>query len=444
MVVTFSTDDKSDFGEILSSSAIIAGNTIGGGILALPLVSTQCGFLPSAAIITIIWTLCYISGLFICEAAITNSEYCKVTPSASSRSGLTEEDSGEEAASMLELAEQSLGQRTGLLAWTGSLIVNYALLIAYIAQCGQVLEQALPSWMAPLVGEGSLLGSMEVLVTAGTALLVAGASSAVLDITANGLMVVVFASFAALVGGLVPGVDPESLMRADTSAGAALPLLPVALCALVFHNVLPAVTARLGCDRQKVSKSVFWGTFIPLLMYLCYDFAVLGSLGSGLEMSSVEAVFDTLKGPVTVFSFSTLITSLIGSAISLQAEWRGIFSRNQSEGKGEEDDVAEDSASAVVSSTLTYLPPLAVALASLEGGGGSGSNSLFLACLDVVGTYIDPLLYGLLPVAMVWQQRYGSNLNGLSTEDEFVPGGKPMLSAIAATYLMFMVGSSVL
>lgn len=54
---------------------------------------------------------------------------------------------------------------------------------------------------------------------------------------------------------------------------------------------------------------------------------------------------------------------------------------------------------------------------------------VFFGALDFAGTYGVLCLFGLMPVAMVWSERYaGTTLSRL----QIVPGGRPVLIAVAA------------
>lgn len=68
-------------------------------------------------------------------------------------------------------------------------------------------------------------------------------------------------------------------------------------------------------------------------------------------------------------------------------------------------------------------------------------KDVFLTALDRAGTYGVLTLFGLLPPAMAWQQRYGSqnaNTPNMDSNDAqavtapLVPGGRPVLLALGA------------
>ena len=69
---------------------------------------------------------------------------------------------------------------------------------------------------------------------------------------------------------------------------------------------------------------------------------------------------------------------------------------------------------------LTLAPPLALALLA---------PGKFFDALDFAGTYGVLILFGLIPVAMAWSERYSGTT--LSSQ-QVVPGGQPLLVAVAA------------
>ena len=54
---------------------------------------------------------------------------------------------------------------------------------------------------------------------------------------------------------------------------------------------------------------------------------------------------------------------------------------------------------------------------------------LFFDALDFAGTYGVLSLFGILPCAMVWSERYGGTT---LSQRQVVPGGRPVLVGVAA------------
>ncbi|MFM6139948.1 MAG: aromatic amino acid transport family protein, partial [Sphaerospermopsis kisseleviana] len=57
-------------GSVLGSTALIAGTTVGAGILALPAVTLPSGILPSTIVIIAVWLYTLFSGLLIAEVTL--------------------------------------------------------------------------------------------------------------------------------------------------------------------------------------------------------------------------------------------------------------------------------------------------------------------------------------------------------------------------------------
>lgn len=217
---------------------------VGAGVLALPVVTSAPGFLLSSTAMVLVWGYSLATGMLIAECA------------------------GDGRESIKEMAEASVGRTAGNVMCGAFLANNYLLMIAYISQ-GASLLSGLPMLsqegfgplfstcmsdfhLAPLVftavvGCTSLWGPARFVENANTALV--------------GLIAV---SFAGLMATGIPHVDVASLALAPDAS--ALPaVLPVALCALAFQNVVPAVSKNLSGDATKIKSSLAIGSGLPLI-----------------------------------------------------------------------------------------------------------------------------------------------------------------------------------
>ncbi|MEL7521950.1 MAG: aromatic amino acid transport family protein, partial [Cyanobacteria bacterium J06553_1] len=61
------------------SVSLIAGTTIGAGILALPAATLPAGFWPSSVVMIAVWLYMAASGLLIAEATIETRQQLKTT-----------------------------------------------------------------------------------------------------------------------------------------------------------------------------------------------------------------------------------------------------------------------------------------------------------------------------------------------------------------------------
>ena len=65
------------FGHLLGGTLLIAGTSIGVGMLALPVATASGGFIPSIVVYLICWLFMLSSGLLILEACIWMPKKCQ-------------------------------------------------------------------------------------------------------------------------------------------------------------------------------------------------------------------------------------------------------------------------------------------------------------------------------------------------------------------------------
>lgn len=118
---------------------------------------------------------------------------------------------------------------------------------------------------------------------------------------------------------------------------------------------------------------------------------------------------------VRAFSFLAIATSYIGFVLGL-----GEFLSDALR--------ADRRAPAVV--LLVVMPPVVIAATNPD---------IFISALDVAGAYGVLSLFGLLPAAMAWRERYGGGPDGparggaaAAQHVRVVPGGKPVIIGVAA------------
>lgn len=435
---------------------------IGAGVLALPAVTSAPGFALSSAAMVVVWGYCLCSGMIVAECA------------------------GEGRNSVQEMAEASVGKFAGNVMCAAFLASNYLLMVAYICQgasslpmlstavCGPFFTRCIDDFhLAPLlftgvVGCTSLWGPARFVETANTALV--------------GLIA---ASFLGLMATGVPRLDIACLgLTPDASALPAM--LPVALCALTFQNVVPAVSKNLDGDASKIKASLAIGSGLPLITCesdyslntcgllasppaplqklapvpqpflflrtfffffnadILWNAVVLGSTGeldpssAAQGLDALAATSPTLGALVSVFSISAVVTSFWGAAFSLMIELTHLVDALVSHGslwdtKGQFpmvddarsiDEVARHDQNVKIAATgLVLVPPAIVSLACPDS---------FLPALDYAGIYVDPFLYGLAPAVMAYNLRRGEGHKAQ------MPGGTAALAfvvAVTASYI---------
>ncbi len=380
-------------GSILGSTALVAGTTVGAGILALPAVTLPSGVIPSTVLLIAVWLYALVSGLLIAEVSLSAMRSL-----------------GRESLGLLPMIESTLGLAGARIAGGAYLFLHYALLVAYIAQGGEILVSAaeqlfgmqnVPAW----VGTTSFTLVFGGIMYFGRERLVEKLNSA--------FVAIVIASFLGLLLFGFGQVKGSGLLFQNWSA---LPnAVPVMLVALFYHNVIPVVALQLEGDARLIRSSIFVGSAIPLIMFLAWNAVVLGSVSPALVqgVSNGGTVFDPLQilrdngtGEwlgvlVSVFSEFAIVTSFIGFVYGLLDLFKSISF------------VAPNELSLRKAYSLILFPPMSMSALN---------PSIFFTAIDYAGTFSISVLGGIIPALMSWKQRQSN-----SEHQPLVGGGKVTL-----------------
>ncbi|MFN6498173.1 MAG: amino acid permease [Nostoc sp. DedQUE01] len=397
-------------GSVLGSTALIAGTTVGAGILALPAVTLPSGVLPSTFGLIAVWLYALVSGLLIAEVTLNTMRL-----------------EGRPSIGLLGVVEKTLGKLGARVASGAYLFMHYALLVAYITEGGEILGTAiakfwgvqniLPTWVGTtaftlIFGGVMYLGREKFIEKLNSAFV--------------GIVIVSFLGLLLLAGGQVR--SSQLLIQNWSALGSAVSVMCVAM---FYQNIVPVVVTQLEGDVRKIRQSILIGSLIPLIMFLAWNAVILASVSPDMVHSTSvgKTVFDPLQilraggaGEwlgvlVSVFSEFAIATSFIGFVYGLLDLFKDIFLIAQ--GK--------------VSSrfplySLVLFPPMTL---------GTLNPSIFFTALDYTGTFSISVLGGIIPALMTWKQRQEQkNLNTIN--QPLVPGGKMTLIAMIAVALVLM------
>ncbi len=398
-------------GSILGSTALVAGTTVGAGILAMPAFTLPSGVIPSTVLLIGVWLYALISALLITEVTLN-----------------TMRQTGRPNVGLLTMVENTLGKQVAQIASGAYLFLHYALLVAYISQGGEILiffsnkiwdiQQILPG----------LGGSIFTIIFGGMMYL--GREKLIEKIN-NIFVAIVITSFLGLLLVVSNQVNFEQFYFQNWSA--LPPAISVMLVALFYHNVVPVITVQLEGDYQKIRQSIIIGSLIPLAMFLVWNAVILGSVSPEIlkSVSQGNAVFDPLQilrnggsGEwigllVSVFSEFAIVTSFIGFVYGLLDFFQDLpplrdskYSNNRLPLLG-----------------LVLFPPMS--LSALN-------PSIFFTALDYAGTFSISVLGGIIPALMVWKQRY-QNSDLYSMDKPYFSGGKVTMIVMICVALVVIL-----
>lgn len=384
-------------GSILGGSLLVAGTSIGGGVLALPVLTGMGGFVPSVVLYLICWAFMAATGLLYLEVV----HWMEGEPN------------------IISMAEKTLGYPGKMASWVIYLFFFYCLTVAYVVGCGNLLTAVLPipDWagsilfvglFAPFVfGGARLVGKINLFLMLGLGI-----------------------SYCGFVWVGMPFVKTEFLSRREWTLS--LYALPIIFAAFGYQGIIPTLSTYLGRDIRKTRAAILIGSFIPLISYIIWQWLILGivpvyepgGLVDALKAgdNAVQPLRHFTNNPNVYllgqfFAFFALTTSFFGVTLGL----RDFLA----DGLG----VKKDTRGKLWLLALVFLPPLCVAVLNPH---------VFLKALDIAGGFGSALLLGLLPVLMAWSGRYCSAFS----QTRVLPGGRPLLLVLVA-FVLFEIGFEV-
>lgn len=384
-------------GHVLGGALLIAGTTIGVGMLALPIVTGPGGFLPAVALYLVCWLFMLCTGLLTLEICIWMPK----------------------DANFITISRILLGKWGQLFVWIAYLFLFVTVLIAHVAGGGDILVQIfgdwLPDWAAKI---------LYVLIFCPFVYLGARCVDRFNVVLMAGLIIcyLLFVFVAA------PHVQPHLLkMRDWPKMWHALPIL---FTAFSYQVIIPTLMSYMNRNVKKVRMALFIGTFIPLVVYLLWQLLILGivpvegpgglkeagKLGQNAIMP-LKSITHTpyLFGVGKAFAFFTMTASYIALALA--------FVDFLSDGLR----VKKTSFHKIWLCLLVFVPPTLIALTYPH---------IFLVALSYAGGFSCALLFGFLPPLMVW---VGRHIYHYHDDSRQLFGGKYFLSVLILFVLFELV-----
>ncbi len=353
------------------STLIVAGTTIGGGMLAMPLTSAGIGFGSTVILLVALWLLLTFAALLFVEVYQT-----------------VDSDAG-----IGTLAEKYYGNLGRVLSTSVLLVFLYALVAAYVAGGSSILAGVMP-----VIHNANTTSQIAgVLFTAFFGFFVFFGTSSV-DKANRLIFFTKLAFFALVLILLIPNVQLQNLMEVPVDNALLISAAPIFFTAFGFHGSIPSLNKYLNGDVKALRFAIIVGTLIPLVGYILWQFATHGVLSqhtflavlkqdptlNGLVTATIQSTGSEMIGSaVRLFSALALITSFLGVSLGLFEALEDLFKRLH---------LPTNRASL---GALTFLPPLAFALFYPEGFIlALGYAGQMFACYAIV-----------LPIALVWKLR---------------------------------------
>lgn len=355
---------------IFGGALLVAGTCIGAGMLSLPISTAAGGFYASVGAFFFCWVMMTLTAFLMLEISLCYPE----------------------ETNLITMAKTTLGKGGAILAWVCYLLFLYSLMGAYTSGASGILAKVYAKCGIPdYFSLPTFVGFFALIVYLGTRWV---------DGVNRVMMIGLIVAYLALVGITAPRVEWTYLQEGNSKylwvAG------PLLVTSFGFHLLIPSLKNYMHGNVKELRFAIFWGSLIPLIVYLFWEFIILGTVpssGTGglIAMNQTEqpvvslthALSVALSNPwitllARVFGFCAILTSFIGVALGLfDFLADGFHIEKNTRGK-------------LLLALLTFAPPACFVIFYPSG---------FLLALRYAGVFASILLI-LYPAIMVWRNRY--------------------------------------
>ncbi len=292
--------ERTFFSQVLSGSSLIAGTAIGAGMLGIPLVTSKSGFYPGVVMTLVVWLFMLITGFLLLEATLWMKE----------------------RTSFLSLANHFLGKTGRWIVGALFIFLYGSLMVAYFAAGVPLFADFLS-----FVFSVSFAGAKGYLLFAFLFGLVVAIGPKSID-RVNLLFTFLMVFFWILLIS-IGAKHVETIHLKTKSILTIWMAAPILFGAFGYHNMIPSLVIYFHRDRKVLRYSILFGTLIPCLVYLFWQWLMIGAIGKTKILATTQMglpITYALKeivqnGYVLVlgqlFAFFAVITSTLGVAFSL-------------------------------------------------------------------------------------------------------------------------------
>ena len=363
--------------QLIGSILLISGTSIGAGMLALPVISAEEGFLTAVFLLFGCWAVMTLGAFLILEANLW-------FPANSN---------------MISMAKATLGRIGQTIAWITYLFLLYSLLCAYISSISDILHAFLfklnlntKQWVDALI---------IVFIFGG----IVWCGMRAVDMANRLFVSIKFIAYALLVLAIMPHVSLDKLISGNSRVY--VTTITVMITSFGFSTIIPSIRVYLKGDVRKLRLAVLIGSLIPLVLYIIWLAVVHGTVpregAYGLiQVAASDQVTTGLTAAVihqlNSLSFATFVhafidvcvaTSFLGVSLCLT-----VFLADGLQ-------LRKKGAGGLIVYCCTFLPPIVIVLFA---------PGMFIKALSYAGLFCIILLI-MIPLLIVWSGRYHKKLN---------------------------------
>lgn len=384
-------------GTLQGAIGLIAGTSVGAGILALPARTMPVGFVPTTVTMVICWCFLVLEALIIAEINVALLTVFAKTKSKRNSS----------VVSLCTMAEETLGPLGGLISALIYCFLSYILMVAYISRSGDLLAPLMhisPSsscWIFTLLTGGLVFFGGTNLADLINQILTAGLIGFFILIIIDGATIANWS-----------GLEFMDWERTPQT-------FPVIVFSLVYHDLMPVLGTYLKGDIGQIRKAILLGSAIPLIMFVSWD-AVIFCIAPMSGNEDPLAFLIRLGGTrisliIEIFSILAVATSFIGTLLGFMEFFieRLTWKSDEQSYKNKTAETLQlfdidkwngtlthylhnwwmENRLQITSFILILAPPLAASIMVSDA---------FFSATDLAGGYGMTALFGIFPPAMAW------------------------------------------
>jgi len=378
-----------NLGHVIGGSLLIAATMVGVGMLGLPVVTGPGGFIPATMVYILTWIFMLCTGLLLLEV-------CTWMP---------------KEANLITMTHRLLGPVGQAICWAVYLFLFFTAMIAHIVGGGSTMRDLINLTFSVQIPDSA---AMIVYMLLFSPVVYLGTKS--VDRFNLFMMMVVLITYFSFIFLSAGNVTLAHLSYVNWSQ--AWPALPVLFIAFTYQLIIPTLMTYMNQNAKKVRLSIILGTSIPLVVYLVWEFLILGIIpvdkliaAKAAGHTAVMPLKELLQNPWifnvgTIFAFFVLTTSYVALALA--------FLDFLADGLK----VKKEGFKKIALCLAIFTPPTIIGLIY---------PGIFITALEYTGGISCALLFGLLPPVMVWVGRY---IKKYKEHDQQLKGGKLMLSVL--------------
>lgn len=292
---------------LIGGTFLVAGTTIGAGMLALPITVYGLGFTWGIILLAVMWLFMYYAATVTADLSLHHGK------------GLT----------IASLARQHLGPKGEIVASSSLLFLFYALLTAYTVGGSSILGSILRnSFGIDLPAPACMVIFTLVFGTIVTTTMTG------MDYLNRLLFILKVGAFGGMTLWLLPKVSPDLLATSETQGTfqAWHLAIPIVFTSFGFHGSIPSLMNYMNMNRGHLKIAFLVGSLIPLLVYVLWLAITIGTISpdifsaiiaKGGDLGSLVTALNDASGSQGISVFTDIfagigvITSYMGVGIGV-------------------------------------------------------------------------------------------------------------------------------